>query len=64
MQGVIAAFSELDSTFHNLGKTRRTGYDVQVTVNPNGTAHFSGIDGVGDGTRNLTQYAIDRLNGL
>jgi len=29
-----------------------------------GTAHFSGIQGVGDGTRNLTQYAIDRLNGL
>ena len=29
-----------------------------------GIAHFSGIDGVGDGTRNLTEYAIDRLNGL
>jgi hypothetical protein len=30
----------------------------------NGTAHFNGIHGVGDGTRNITQYAIDRLNGL
>lgn len=29
-----------------------------------GTAHFSGIDGVGDGIRNFTQYAQDRLNGL
>ena len=29
-----------------------------------GTAHFSGIHGVGDGTRNITQYAIDRLNAL
>gem|GEM_PF-6059765 len=28
-----------------------------------GTMHFSGIDGVGDGVRNLTRYAIDRLNG-
>ena len=26
-----------------------------------GTAHFSGIDDVGDGVRNLTQYARDRL---
>jgi hypothetical protein len=26
-----------------------------------GTAHFSGIDGVGDGIRNITQYALDRL---
>jgi len=34
------------------------------SVDNNGTAHFSGIDGVGDGTRNITQYAIDRLNGL
>lgn len=29
-----------------------------------GTAHFSGIDGVGDGVRNLTQYALDRMKGL
>jgi hypothetical protein len=28
-----------------------------------GSAHFSGIEGVGDGTRNLTPYAKDRLNG-
>ena len=26
-----------------------------------GTAHFSGIVGVGDGARNITPYAIDRL---
>lgn len=26
-----------------------------------GTEHFSGIDGVGDGIRNLTQYSRDRL---
>jgi len=29
-----------------------------------GTAHFSGIDGVGDGVRNLTKYAVERLGGL
>lgn len=28
------------------------------------TAHFSGIHGVGDSTRNLTDYAIQRLGGL
>lgn len=28
-------FDELDSTFHNVGKTRRDGFDLQVTVRPN-----------------------------
>lgn len=27
-------FNELDSTFQNIGKTRREGYDLQVTFNP------------------------------
>lgn len=27
------------------------------------TAHFSGIHGIADGTRNITQYALDRLDG-
>ena len=26
-----------------------------------GTAHFSGIEGVGDGIRNITDYALKRL---
>lgn len=29
-----------------------------------GTAHFSGIDGVGDGIRNITKYARQRLEEL
>ena len=29
-----------------------------------GTAHFSGIDGVGDGINNITPYARARLGGL
>jgi iron complex outermembrane receptor protein len=29
-------FDELDSSFRNLGKTRRTGYDLQVTLSPGG----------------------------
>jgi hypothetical protein len=36
----------------------------RYSLSNDGTAHFSGIDGVGDGVRNLTNYAIDRLNGL
>jgi RHS repeat-associated protein len=40
------------------------GQIYRYSVDNNGTAHFSGINNVGDGTRNLTQYAIDRLNGL
>jgi hypothetical protein len=26
-----------------------------------GTAHFSGMEGVGDGIRNITDYALQRL---
>lgn len=40
------------------------GQIYRFSADRNGTAHFSGIDGVGDGTRNLTSYARDRLNGL
>jgi RHS repeat-associated protein len=29
-----------------------------------GTVHFSGIDGVGDGIRNITKYALERLSGM
>jgi hypothetical protein len=29
-----------------------------------GTAHLSGIHGVGNGERNITRYALDRLDGL
>jgi hypothetical protein len=36
----------------------------RYSLGNNGTAPFSGIGGVGDGVYNLTQYAIDRLNGL
>jgi YD repeat-containing protein len=39
------------------------GQIYRYSLGNNGTAHFSGIDGVGDGVRNLTKYAIDRLNG-
>ena len=31
---------------------------------PYNTAHFSGIDGVGDGIRNITPYARNRLKRL
>ncbi|MGH7439148.1 MAG: toxin TcdB middle/N-terminal domain-containing protein [Polyangiaceae bacterium] len=42
-----------------------SGQIYRYSLGGNGdTAHFSAIDGVGDGARNLTQYAIDRLNGL
>ncbi len=41
-----------------------SGQIYRYSLGNNGTAHFSGIDGVGDGVRNLTQYASDRLNGL
>ncbi len=36
----------------------------RYSMSNDGTAHFSGIDGVGDGVRNLTKYAQDRMNGL
>jgi len=39
------------------------GQIYRYSVDNNGTAHFSGIDGVGSGTPNLTQYARDRLSG-
>ena len=37
------------------------GQTYRFSVDPNGTAHFSGIDEVGDGTRNLTPYARARM---
>lgn len=40
------------------------GQIYRYSLGNDGTAHFSSIDGVGDGVRNLTQYALDRLNGL
>jgi hypothetical protein len=40
------------------------GQIYRYSVGNDGTAHFSGIHGVGDGTRNLTNYAINRLEGL
>ncbi|MCB0127827.1 MAG: RHS repeat-associated core domain-containing protein, partial [Caldilineaceae bacterium] len=40
------------------------GQIYRFSLSNDGTAHFSGIDGVGDGVRNLTKYALDRLNGL
>jgi RHS repeat-associated protein len=39
------------------------GQIYRFSSSNDGTAHFSGIDGVGDGTRNLTNYALDRLEG-
>jgi RHS repeat-associated protein len=39
------------------------GQIYRYSVDNNGMAHFSGIDGVGSGTPNLTQYARDRLDG-
>jgi RHS repeat-associated protein len=39
------------------------GQTYRYSPSNDGNAHFSGIDGIGDGVRNLTQYAIDRLNG-
>ncbi len=42
----------------------KDGEIYRFSLSNDGTAHFSGIDGVGDGVRNLTQYAIDRMNGL
>jgi hypothetical protein len=39
------------------------GQIYRFSLGGDGTAHFSGIDGVGSGVRNLTQYAVDRLNG-
>ena len=40
------------------------GQIYRFSLGNDGTAHFSGIKDVGSGTRNITQYAIDRLNGL
>ena len=40
------------------------GQIYRFSAGNDGTAHFSGIHGVGDGTRNLTDYAIQRLGGL
>ncbi|WP_266160581.1 RHS repeat-associated core domain-containing protein, partial [Dyella silvatica] len=39
------------------------GQIYRYSIANDGTAHFSGIDEVGDGARNITKYAIDRLNG-
>jgi RHS repeat-associated protein len=40
------------------------GAIYRFSVDRNNQAHFSGIDGVGDGVRNLTPYARARLNQL
>ena len=40
------------------------GQVYRFSLGNDGTAHFTGIRGVGSGTRNITQYAIDRLDGL
>jgi hypothetical protein len=40
------------------------GQIYRYSLGSDGTAHFSGIHGVGDGTRNITRYVFDRLNGL
>ena len=40
------------------------GAIYRFSLGNDGTAHFSGIDGVGDGLRNLTIYARTRLDGL
>ena len=37
------------------------GQIIDSSMSNDGTAHFSGIDGVGDGIRNLTDYALARL---
>ncbi len=39
----------------------KDGQIYRFSVNNNGEAHFSGIDGLGDGTKNITPYARDRL---
>jgi len=40
------------------------GQIYRYSLGGDGTAHFSGIHGVGDGTRSITRYALDRLDGL
>jgi RHS repeat-associated protein len=40
------------------------GQIYRFSPSNDGTMHFSGIDGVGDGVRNLTNYALERMNGL
>ena len=40
------------------------GQIYRYSLGGDGSAHFSGIHGVGDGTRNITRYALDRLDGL
>jgi len=39
------------------------GEIYRYSLGNDGTAYFSGIEGVGEGTRNLTQYAAQRLGG-
>ncbi|HND31139.1 MAG TPA: hypothetical protein PLA94_14130 [Myxococcota bacterium] len=39
------------------------GQIYRFSLGNDGTAHFSGIDGVGDGLRNLSPYPVERLNG-
>lgn len=43
--------------------TNLQGQTYRFSGGGDGTAHFSGIDGVGDGTRNITNYARKRLGG-
>ncbi|MBU3059036.1 RHS repeat domain-containing protein [Pseudomonas indica] len=40
------------------------GQIYRYSLGNDGTAHFSGTDGIGDGVRNLTKYAKDRLSEL
>jgi RHS repeat-associated protein len=42
----------------------RDGQIYRYSSSNNGTVHFSGIDGVGDGVRNITDYARQRLKEL
>jgi len=48
---------------HWFGKNA-DGQIYRFSNSNDGTVHFSGIDGVGDGIRNLTPYAKGRLKEL
>ena len=41
--------------------TNTDGQIYRFSGSNDGTAHFSGIEGVGDGIRNITPYALKRL---
>ena len=42
----------------------KDGQTYRFSGSNDGTAHFSGIDGIGDGIRNITRYARQRLEEL